>query len=217
VLFRSNTQSRGHARSVRELMQDVTAAIDFICKRSECDKVHLVGVSWGGKLATGYAIQMGDERLASLTCIAPGLFPKVDVPLRMKLAIAACLLCYPRKTFEIPLSEPELFTDNPAMLEFLHGDPLRLHKATAKFLFVSKILDKQLQRGRGKIKIPTQLILSDSDKIIDNRPTRDFFERTCIDLQITELAGAHTLEFEQDPTPLYDILSQIVGSAIADQ
>jgi acylglycerol lipase len=207
-----NMCAKGHAHSVKQLMQDVSAAIDFICERSGCDKIHLMGVSWGGKLAVGYALQMNDDRLASLTCIAPGLFPKVDVPLRMKLAIAASLFVHPQKTFAIPLNEPELFTDNPAMREFLHADPLRLHKATAKFLFVSKMLDKQLQRS-GKIKISTQLILSSNDKIIDNHPTREFFERTCDDLHITELTGAHTLEFEPDPTPLYDILSRAVAGA----
>ena len=154
---------------------------------------------------------MNDPRLASLTCIAPGLFPKVDVSLRMKLAIAASLFVHPRKAFAIPLNEPELFTDNPAMLDFLHTDPLRLHKATAKFLFVSRKLDWRLRRGR-KISIPTQLILSSNDKIIDNLPTREFFERTCDDLQIAELTGFHTLEFEPDPAPLYDILSQLVES-----
>ena len=165
-----NVQSKGHTRSVKQLMDDVSAAIDFICKRSKCDKVHLIGVSWGGKLATGYVVIMRDERLAALTCIAPGLFARVDVPLRMKLAIAACLILHPRKTFAIPLNEPELFTDNPAMQEFLRGDPLRLHKATARLLYVSRILDRGLRRA-GKIGIPTRLILSGNDKIIDNSPT----------------------------------------------
>ena len=94
-----NVRDKGHARSVKQLMQDISAGIDFICKRSGCGKVHLMGISWGGKLAVGYAIIMRDERLASLTCIAPGLFAKVDVPLQMKLSIAACLLLQPKKLF----------------------------------------------------------------------------------------------------------------------
>ncbi len=210
-----NVVSKGHARSVKQLMDDVATAIDFACSRSETEKVHLMGVSWGGKLAAGYALQRQDERVASLTCIAPGIFAKVDVPLRMKLAIGKALLMQPRKAFPIPLNEPELFTDNPAMRKFLRDDPLRLHEATARFLYVSRMLDRQLQHGR-KIGVATKLILSSDDKIIDNAPTRKFFEQTCDDLQITELPGAHTQEFEQNPEPLYKILTQIVGSAIAD-
>lgn len=208
-----NVRSRGYARSVRELMRDMAAAINFICKRSGCGGVHLMGVSWGGKLATAYAMQVDDRRVTSLTCIAPGLFAKIDVPLRTKLAIAASLFLRPRKTFPIPLNAPQLFTDNPVMQKFLRTDELQLHEATARFLFVSKILDKQLRHSGGggkKIKIPTTLILADNDKIIDNRLTREFFERTCASLHITELAGSHTLEFEQNPKPLYDALSQIM-------
>ncbi|HAU36213.1 MAG TPA: hypothetical protein DCX07_00665, partial [Phycisphaerales bacterium] len=42
-------------------------------------KVHLVGVSWGGKLATAYAAwaRRGVE-IASLTLVAPGIVPRVD-------------------------------------------------------------------------------------------------------------------------------------------
>ena len=48
-------------------------------------------------------------------------------------------------------------------------------------------------KANKKIKIPTTLILSSDDKIIDNHPTREFFEQTCTDLHVTELTGAHML------------------------
>ena len=64
------------------------------------------------------------------------------MPAAVKLKIALCLLCSPRRPFDIPLNEPELFTDNLELRRWLAADPLRLRKATARFLFVSRALDR---------------------------------------------------------------------------
>jgi alpha-beta hydrolase superfamily lysophospholipase len=106
----------------------------------------------------------------------------------------------------------ELFTDNQAMRQYLRDDPCRLHKATARFLFVSRCLDAALTRANdAAIAVPTTLILASGDRIIDNAATREMVRRlTGGRAQVRELAGCHTLEFEDDPRPLHDAIRRSI-------
>jgi acylglycerol lipase len=211
-----NVVDRGHARSAGQLLDDVAAAIRFAKDQTGADAVHLAGVSWGGKLAAAYAAdasRAGD--VASLTLIAPGIAAQVDVPLRTKLAIGASLLCCPKRRFDIPLSDVDLFTDNEPMRQYLRDDPFRLHRATARFLFISRLLDRSLRRTPpGAITAPTTLLLATRDRIIDNPATESTLHRLAPKhLTVHTLDGAHTLEFESDPTPLHAALADALNPA----
>ena len=200
-----NLAGRGQAQSAGQLLDDLERAGRFALERSAATSLHLMGVSWGGKLCACYAV---DARrsvdIASLTLLAPGIVPRVDVPATTKLSIALALLVCPHRRFDIPLSDPELFTDNPAMRQYLASDPCRLHRATARFLYASRQLDIRLRRAaRGALAMPTTLILAASDKIVDNQPTLAAIERLCREkISVRTLPGAHTLEFEPDTMPL---------------
>ncbi len=209
-----NRLDRGHARSARQLLDDVETACRLAAGRSGAGRVHLVGVSWGGKLAACYALdRQRQAQLASLTMIAPGMFPQVDVPAGKKLAIAFSLLLCPECRFRIPLSDVELFTDNEEMRQYLRSDPCRLHQATARFLYVSRRLDGMLRGAPGGcLHVPATLILASRDRIIDNAKTTEAVARLGgPHLDIKELGGAHTLEFEPNPQPFYDALTAAVA------
>lgn len=213
----ANARDPGHAASAAQLLADLAAAIEFVRGRCRADRVHLVGVSWGGKLAAAYAL--APERaagLASLTLVAPGLAPQVDLGPIVKARIALCLLFHPRARFDIPLNQADLFTDNPAMRTWLDGDPLRLHRATARFLYASRSLDGLLTRARrGELTTPATLLLASRDRIIDNPRTRAIMERlTAGRAGVRELEGAHTLEFEANPEPFYRALLEALGGAV---
>jgi len=200
---------RGHADSPAQLLEDVSAAVRFCRQRTGAARMHLVGVSWGGKLAACYAADGANEPIDSLTLIAPGIAARVDVRFRTKLAVAASLVADARTPrFEIPLSEPDLFTGNPAMREYLRADPLRLHKASAGFLYASRRLDWMLSHAaEGCIDAPTCLILSSRDRIIDNARTREVVGGlTANRAEVIKLAGEHTQDFEPDPRPFHEAL-----------
>jgi alpha-beta hydrolase superfamily lysophospholipase len=208
-----NEAARGDSPGPSVLLADVQAAVGEALRQSGCEKLHLVGVSWGGKLLTAYAaLALQREVIASLTLVAPGLAPKVDVGLGTKLAIALALLCCPQRRFDIPLSDVELFTDNTEMREYLNNDPVRLHRATARFLYGSRKFDRIIADcDRDSLPMPVTLILSDRDRIIDNARTRKIVSRLAGDgLDVQTLCGAHTLEFEPDPQPLYNALKTAV-------
>jgi len=202
-------EDRGHAASAGQLLEDVAAAARLALSRAEAERLHLLGVSWGGKLAAAFAAGRREAiPPASLTLVAPGIAPRVDVSPAAKLAVALCLLVRPRRRFHIPLDDEALFTDNEEMRRYLRADACRLHRATARFLYVSRCLDGMLRRaGKGSLTMPTTLILGARDRIIDNAATRGIVERlTAGRVTIEELDAAHTVEFEPDPGPFYESL-----------
>jgi alpha-beta hydrolase superfamily lysophospholipase len=207
---------RGHAENANQLLDDLDAACGFVLTQADCETLHLLGVSWGGKLATVLALRECEKnrRFASLTLVAPGIVPQVDVSARTKLALAVSLLTRRgRKRFPIPLNDVSLFTDTKAMRRYLSGDEFRLHEATASLLYASRRLDHMVRRApRSALTLPITLLLASHDRIIDNIATREILERIAGEnLETVELLGSHTLEFEPDPQPLHDALVRAVA------
>jgi alpha-beta hydrolase superfamily lysophospholipase len=212
----TNTVARGDARSPGQLMDDLDAACAFVLRHAAeqglavCNPgaLHVVGISWGGKLVAAWAASRRRAYAASLTLVAPGIISRVDLPPAIKLRIAWALLAHPRRLFDIPLNDLSLFTDNPARRDYLSRDPHRLHRATARFLFASRRLEAMLIRAKaGSLNIPTTLILARQDRIIDNGRTRRIVEHlTAGRAMVHVLDGCHTLEFEADPTAFHECL-----------
>lgn len=196
-----NAEARGHCKSPRQLFSDLDTVIDIACRENNCDKVVLLGVSWGGKMIAAYCLSSKTRaaKVASLVLVAPGLFSKIDVPLKTKFGIAGVLLTMPKKMFDIPLGDVELFTDNPPLREYLRSDEHQLRRATAKFMFTSRRLDSIISRaGDSSITCGVTLILSDDDRIIDNEKTVSWVERVCSGGEVFVIPGQHTMEFTED-------------------
>lgn len=168
-------------------------------------------------LAAYACLRPRGRKAASLTLVCPGIVPRVDVSFGTKLKIAASLLVQPRRMFDIPLSDVELFTDNEEMRDYLRHDMFRLHRATARFLSASRCLDRRLRRcRRGCLTAPTALILARHDRIINNDATRAAVGRlTACAAVVRQFDGAHSLEFEPDPVPFYKALSEMLDPAPA--
>jgi len=208
---------RGDAASSGQLLDDVESAVRYVLDQTKAERLSLLGVSWGGKLLAAYALT-ARSAMASLTLVAPGIVPRVDVSVRTKLAIAAARVCCPGRLFDIPLNDVALFTDNPVMRAYLRGDPHRLHRASARFLVASAVLDRAIARApAGSLPVPTTLILARRDRIIDNAATRAEMDRlsggAC---EVLELNAAHTIEFEPDVRPFYDSLCKAVAGGRED-
>ncbi len=208
----ANTVARGDAASAELLCQDVADCCRAAMAMFGAPRVRLLGVSWGGKLAAAFCLRSwpGVE-VASLTMVAPGIVSKVDVPLSEKLAIGLALLGRPASgaprgsgMFDVPLSDVELFTDNPPMRDYLARDPYRLHRATARFLYASRKLDSMLRAASGTLTLPTTLLLAGRDLIVDNDATgRAIARLTAGKAHVERLDAAHTIEFEPDPAAFH--------------
>ncbi|MCK4850891.1 MAG: alpha/beta fold hydrolase [Phycisphaerae bacterium] len=194
-----NTEDRGHTRSYRQLLADVFCAARYCQQHWPTCRVHLAGVSWGGKLALAAALKR-PEFFASLTMITPGIFPQVSLSAKQKLAVLFKHLFKPKAMLAVPLEDAKLFTDNPEQIDFIEHDELRLHRASVSFFWSSYRLDKLIQRKGHRLAMPVHLLLSGRDRIIDSEKTRAWFERcTAPEKYLSEFPdSAHTLEFARD-------------------
>lgn len=209
-----NERERGHLTSTRRLLTDVTEWIEEIHVRTGFEKVHLLGVSWGGKLALAYH-RYAPARAASLSLIAPGIFAQVDLPTHAKVRVAWSLMTSPRNRFDIPLNDPALFTGNGERQTYIAKDPLSLRQVSASFLGVSRKLDAMAHAvGPQTPPCPLRLFLAGRDRIISNERTRQLVRHlNWPERDIIEYPDAHhTLEFEPDPTAYFNDLTEWLQS-----
>jgi len=168
-----NRADRGHAESADQLIADAIRYTDQLRELTGLARVHLIGVSWGGKLVAA-AHANNPSLTASLVLVAPGIFPIVNVSPTEKLKIGLSMVSAPKRQFDIPLNDPRLFTADPKWIEFLEQDPLQLHQATAGFYLASRRMDRIVARLGESAPVPIHVLLAADEQIIDNQRTRTF-------------------------------------------
>ena len=177
------------------------------------EKVHLLGVSWGGKWALALAARY-PERVASLTLSTPGLYSQRTVNFGTRLAIAGCAIGWPTRQFSLPLNEPELFTDVDRWKKFIAEDPLRLRSASARFLAISQWMQHLLPRWAAAVQCPTLLLLADRDPIVDNNRVENLLTSHLPPGLLTVRrfpSAVHTLEFSADPAHYFQTLIEWIN------
>lgn len=211
-----NREDRGHCDSAGELLDDLDRAVGWLRERCGIAQVDLVAVSWSGKLALAYAAMYG-EKVRSVTLVAPGLCPRVDIALTEKIFMGVGGIAEPKKLHEIPLKAPALFTENAAMRAFLENDPLAITQTTASFLITSTRLDMKVPRILSEIKAPVYLFLAGQDRIIDNAATIELLRPVLCVLDGFDAPAViypeahHTLDFEKAPEVYFRDLLRVLA------
>lgn len=201
-----NEAGRGHSESAEQLIADANAAQDELLRRTGCAHCHVVGVSWGGKLAVA-AYAAGPRATASLTMVTPGLFPRVGVSATDMARIGLAMLYEPLSLHDIPLNDPPLLTSDPQWQEYIAADPLSLRQCTAGFYLASRRMDRVVAKLGQAPPVPIHLILAEDEGIIDNQKTLQFVEGLAWPGNIiSQFPGRHSLEFENDPKLYFDRL-----------
>jgi alpha-beta hydrolase superfamily lysophospholipase len=163
----------GHINHYQILLDDIH---DFIAPlRRRYRHVFLVGLSWGGKLATAYELEYPQD-VDGLILITPGIKALVDVSLPVKLKILLYAQISPESRIASPIA-PEMFTTTPRYLDFIKGDPSRLTHATARFYWQSSRLDSYLDSNITALDAATLLFLAGQDRIIDNAGVMETLKR----------------------------------------
>jgi alpha-beta hydrolase superfamily lysophospholipase len=210
---RDGAHPRGHVDRAETWLEDVAAAAEVARGETGAGAVHLMGVSWGGKLALACAGHRPDL-YRSLILSAPGIFPKVDVALLSKVRVGRCLMMgREEERFPIPLEDPHLFTETPDRVRYIAEDPLSLRDLTARFMFESRRLDGLAREAAGRVRVPALLCLAGRDRITDNEATRRLVYGIAARKRVRVYEEAHhTLEFEPDPTGYFaDLLAWITA------
>lgn len=209
-----NLQDRGHAESAGQLFADVLAARDELTRRSGFRDHHVVGVSWGGKLAVASYVNE-PAGVKSLSLVTPGLFPLVGVSKQQMAKIGFAMLYEPHRLFDIPLNEADLFTTVPRWQRFFNTDKPTLRQCTAGFYLASRRMDKIVARFPKSRPVSVHLFVAGDERIIDNDKTTSFIR----DLhwphsRITTYAGVrHSLEFEDDSETYFQDLVSFINEA----
>jgi len=197
----ANQRDRGHTPSPRRLNLDLAEWLRSVKADQPGLPLALVGISWGGKLVVVAAARY-PKLVGAVALICPGLHPRVGVSRLDQLNVFWAFLTNRRKTFEIPLSDPALFTASAEGQAFIAADPYSLRQATAGLMAASSFIDLLAKWSRRRVRQPALLMLAGQDRIIDNVKTLDYFQGLAsTDRNVIEYPeGHHTLEFEPDPS-----------------
>lgn len=208
-----NDRDRGHAESAEQLLGDASAARDELLRRTGLAEYHVVGVSWGGKLAAA-AYAADPTGVRSLSLVTPGLFPRVGVSAETATTIGFAMLYEPHRAFDIPLNDPELFTADPTWQEFHRTDPLTLRQCTAGFYLASRRLDRIAAKLASAPPVAIHLFLAGDERIVDNDKTAAFITKLgWPGGRITTHDHArHSLEFEPCSDEYLNELASFVES-----
>jgi alpha-beta hydrolase superfamily lysophospholipase len=202
-----NGEARGHARHADRLVNDVVQALTAAKGpfpgseaegRAAARPVLLLGLSWGGRLATAVAARK-PSLVDGLMLLYPAIFARFQASWwqRQLLRLARPFDVTDRLA-PIPLDDPVLFTSDPYWQEFIRNDPVALHQATSGFFVSSAELEVEAKQSAGRISMPTLLMLAGQDRIIDSPRVREWAGRCpSADITVREFPdAAHTLEFE---------------------
>lgn len=200
----------GDARSANELLADVRLLRSALGN----PKLHIIGLSWGGKLATATVIDQPDS-IESLVLITPGLKARVDLPLWDKLRLIGGLLTGGRSRFKVPI-EPEMFTRTPEFLEFIKTDPWRLREVTGRFLLSGISLDRRIRRGLRTFPVNVLLFLAGNEWIIDNDRVLKLLGNLPPGRMTSRLYddATHSIQFESSDRLVRDLGAHFEGRTI---
>jgi alpha-beta hydrolase superfamily lysophospholipase len=212
-----NELERGHADSADQLIADAHAARDELTRRSNLPTRHVLGVSWGGKLAVAAHVDdpAGTE---SLTLVAPGLFPLVGVTGSEMTKIGIAMLYEPNERFDIPLDDPENFSALHKWQAFVATDPLTLRQCSAGFYLASRRMDRLVAKLGSLPPIPVHLLLAGDERIIDNDKTVQYAESLAWpDVTVARHEQSrHAFEFDSDPQGYYhDLVTFMENMAVS--
>ena len=203
----------GHIDHYQILFEDIH---DFIAPlRSRYQHVFLVGLSWGGKLATAYELEY-PQNINGLILITPGIKALVDVSLPVKLKIVLYAQLSPETPIASPIT-PEMFTTTPRYLDYIKDDPSRLTHATARFYWQSSRLDSYLASNITALDTPTLLFLAGQDRIIDNAGVIEILYRGNSDrLTVIDYPEqTHSVQFD-DPEQLVQDMDHWLQQQLAN-
>ena len=197
---------RGHLPSFERALADLDAAVQRARRDHSGLPVVLGASSWAAKLAIVYAAASRGV-LAGLALLGPGLFPTVRLPAARRAQVVVTHRLAARAPIPIPLT-PEHYTANPAYLEFVRADPLRLHTATSRFFWETARLDRRRAVDSARLRLPLLVLQGESDAMMSTCRTRDWFAGLELsDKLYRSYPGAgHTLDFEVDRCTYLDDL-----------
>lgn len=186
-----NWLGRGHCRAYEHLLMDLHV---FLREVAPDAPVHLLGLSWGAKVALMFA-RLYPGRCASLILLTPGIWPLVTLRPEHQWRVAVRWALNRHTRIPIPLN-PDLFSDVPVVRHAIAADPQRLTAATPALFWESRRLDRRIQ-AETSCPVPVYAVLSKHDRIIDTPRTAQWVDSLTAPHTLTTILDAgHALQLE---------------------
>jgi acylglycerol lipase len=211
-------RGRGDVRDAQQWLDDFD---DYTSCLSSTVPTVLLGISWGGKLAATLASRRmmgapaGTTPLAGVGLICPGIYAYQQVSwAKQCLVRTAVAMGLGNRQVTIPLGDPALFTNNPFYKDYIRDDPFTLRRITLRFAVADLTLNRLARASAENIQVPSFLMLSGQERIVDNQRTRAFWDRVGARHKrtIEYASAAHTLEFEDNPDPyVQDLYASVMN------
>jgi lysophospholipase len=184
-----NRENRGFApgdvRTWQTLAEDVRLFVQALRERYR--RVYILGVSWGGRLAMGFALDHQEE-IDGIALIAPALVIRADLPIREET----------RRRVALPV-RPAMLAASAEVRARILNDPLWLTYVTPRFVAESRDLGDRVREGAGTIGLPILALLAGDDRILDNEGTEAVIRQCTGPVETIVLEGAmHAIPLE-DP------------------
>ncbi|MCP5517336.1 MAG: lysophospholipase [Verrucomicrobiales bacterium] len=122
--------TRGHARSYRALMHDISDFLEVVSGRTSGQAVFLYGHGLGGNLVINFLLRH-QRAINGVVASAPVLRPSRTIPLWKRALVRFLRYAYPTATLPSGLELPALSRD-PAVVAAYRADPLVHNRVSAR-------------------------------------------------------------------------------------
>ena len=207
----ASKETRGDIAAYKRLVDDADELLCQIAQHYPGCPLFLAANCWGAKVGIVVAGRRDiGKRLQGMVLTSPAVATQVVVSLGTKLRIGLdYLLGGGLHYFAIPLTVQH-FTDNPAYLEFIENDQLRLTEATARFFVESLKLTRACRQAAPLLRLPVLVMQSGRDAIVQMNGLQQWFKSVGSSDKTLKIftSAAHSLDFEADPTDYQGLLAQ---------
>lgn len=173
--FGETQDLKGHVDSFNTYLEDIRTIRNIISEEHVGKKVFLIGESMGGLIAFLLAIKEQDL-FNCLICLSPAFKSKARFNIMDYFRIIFSAIFNPKKQFNMPF-DPSMCTRDIDYQKRMEQDPREHCLATAGLLINIAISQSKAKFFANKVKIPVLFLLAGEDMIIDNKVTKNLFNR----------------------------------------
>jgi len=191
---------RGHIDSFNTYMEDVRAILRIISEEHAGKKVFLIGESMGGLIAFLLARKEPDL-FNGLICLSPAFKSKLRFKFLDYIGIILSAIFNPQRQFNMPF-DPSMCTRDIEYQKKMEQDIREHCLATAGLLMNIAVAQLIAGFSANRIAMPVLFLLAGHDEIVNNKTTRNVFNRLRSDdkrlIEYTEMAHGISVELDKE-------------------
>jgi pimeloyl-ACP methyl ester carboxylesterase len=181
----------GELSSLHDVYDELCSLIYIL--RERYDRIHLVGLSWGG-LYLLYAAKHLSPIVNSVIAISPGIYLRKAFGMTTAWESLKNLYFERQWRFEL-LYQPHDFSQIDKQIKYIENDPFRIQKIGPRFIaataLMQGVLKSRLYRSTSPASMVPQVVLASQDQIVDTQKTLELCEE--LEFGFRTIAGGHSL------------------------